>query len=90
MQQKDPDLGNMMDLIDSENVSINKQYVIKNGILCYKSDNARILFVVQKNIVQAAHDDNGHAGIEKTTRKILEAYYFPRQVNYAHVTKVHM
>lgn len=67
---------------------IHKEYKLTDNRL-FKKVNGRELWVVPKNmrreVVRSCHDEFGHFSVEKTLRKLLECYWFPKMNRY--VTK---
>lgn len=59
-----------------------ENYEINNDKIYRKQEGHKPLWVVPKacrwQICKLCHDDNGHFGVEKTLKKILQNYWFPQ------------
>lgn len=89
VQSQDPDIKNVIEILQSDQNRSNKNYFenysIKNNIL-YRKINNSSKWVVPTScrwlICRLNHDDAGHFGFEKTLHRIRRNYWFKKMTNF--------
>lgn len=63
-------------------ISENKFYELRDGLVYRKVGNNKLLFYVpaclESNVIRTCHDDLGHLGVDKVVENITRIYWFPQ------------
>lgn len=91
VQRSDSELINIITALENgtENVQITRDYEMRYGALyrkiCIMDENRSLWMVpntLRKSLVIRYHDLAGHFSVDRTVKRILEKYWFPRLKNY--------
>lgn len=77
MQQRDRETSALIEACESDDSSVDRNFILKNDIVCYLRNEDALLVCprsLRYSIAQTSHDDNRHVGLEKLLRSISTAY----------------